>query len=54
MATASNKNASKTAPAPAPAPAPAALPMPSQGGSYTRQPDGSLLPDAPVAPQKED
>lgn len=46
-----------TTPAPSPAPAPVVDQLPQTGGSYTRQPDGSLLrtddapaPAAPAAP----
>lgn len=39
MATATDKTT-------APAPAPVAEQLPQAGGSYTRQPDGSLLPAA--------
>lgn len=53
--TKTHKTAAAPAPAPAAAPTPAPLPMPTQGGSYTRQPDGTLLPDeAPRAPTEED
>ncbi len=35
--------ATDTPPAPAPVPEDAALPMPAGGGSYIRQPDGTLI-----------
>jgi hypothetical protein len=44
--------AEETTPAPAPAPQ-AELPMPTRGGCYLRQSDGSLVPDPDAQPAGE-
>lgn len=41
----------KTPAPPAPTPAPA-QPLPQAGGSYIRQPDGSLVPNTQTPPQE--
>lgn len=54
MATKKTAPGEDTAP-PAPVPAAPDLPLPTTGGCYTRNPDGSLTADAPdeAAPAQE-